>query len=148
MALVEGSKGALVLMAGLGLFALAHEHIQSVAEELVQRFHLNPARRFPRIFLHLAANVTDQKLWLIGAGAMAYSLMRLIEAWGLWRGWQWTKWFAAISGAIYIPLELQSAFHQLTWPKLVVLGFNILVVVYLGYHLATDHRHQSSTSSK
>jgi uncharacterized membrane protein (DUF2068 family) len=80
MALVEGSKGLLVLIAGLGLFALAYENIQSAAEELVQRFHLNPARRFPRIFLQLAANLTDQKLWLLGAAAMAYSLMRLIEA--------------------------------------------------------------------
>ena len=148
MALVEESKGLLVLIAGLGLFALAHENIQSAAEELVQRFHLNPARRFPRIFLQLAANLTDQKLWLLGAAAMAYSLMRLIEACGLWRGWQWTKWFAAISGAIYIPVELGSAFHQVTWPKLVVIGFNTLVVVYLGFHLTTDNRHKSSTPLK
>src|SRR6267154_1137291 len=131
LALIEGTKGVLVLAAGLGLFALAHRDVQAIAEELVKHFHLNPARRFPRIFLHLAANLADQRLWVLAAAATAYSVMRLIEAYGLWRGWQWTKWFAVISGGIYVPIEVHSIFHQFTWIKFIVLGANTLVVVYL-----------------
>ena len=64
MALLEGAKGVLVLAAGLGLFALAHRDVQAIAEDLVRHLHLNPARRFPRIFLHLVANLTTK-----GSGA-------------------------------------------------------------------------------
>jgi len=140
MALLEGAKGVLVLAAGLGLFALAHRDVQSLAEELVRHLHLNPARRFPRIFLHLAANLTDQRLWGLAAAAIVYSLMRLVEAWGLWRGWQWTKWFAAVSGGIYIPIEAHSAFHHFAWAKVIVLGVNTLVVAYLFFHLVNKRR--------
>jgi len=71
LALLEGAKGMLVLAAGLGLFALAHRDVQALAEELVKHFHLNPARRFPRIFLHLAANLADRRLWVLAATCRA-----------------------------------------------------------------------------
>ena len=135
MALIEGAKGVLVLAAGLGLFALVHRDIQALSEELVNHLHLNPARRFPRIFLHLAANVSDRRLWGLAAAAIVYSLMQLVEAWGLWRGWQWTKWFAVVSGGIYLPIEVHGVFHLFTWPRLIVLGFNTLVVAYLFSHV-------------
>ena len=71
MALIEGVKGVLVLGAGLGLFALAHRDLQSIAEELVRHLHLNPARHLPRIFLHLGANLSDRRLWLLASAAIA-----------------------------------------------------------------------------
>src|SRR6266571_4480495 len=84
MALIEGAKGMLVLAAGLGLFALAHRDLQSMAEQLVRHLHLNPARHLPRIFLHLAANLSDRKLWLFASAAIIYSTIRFVEAYGLW----------------------------------------------------------------
>jgi uncharacterized membrane protein (DUF2068 family) len=148
MALLEGAKGVLVLAVGLGLFALAHRDVQAIAEELVKHLHLNPARRFPRIFLHLAANLADQRLWVLAAAATAYSFMRLIEAYGLWRDWQWTKWFAVVSGGIYIPIEIHSVFHHFAWAKVIVLGVNTLVVVYLFSHLAYESRDRRLNSWK
>jgi len=136
MALLEGTKGVLVLAAGLGLFALAHRDVQSLAEELVRHLHLNPARRLPRIFLHLAANLTDQRLWGLAAAAIAYSLMRLVEAWGLWHDWKWMKWFAVLSGGIYIPVELSEVIYRFSWTKLIVLGANVFVVAFILFHVA------------
>jgi uncharacterized membrane protein (DUF2068 family) len=138
MALIEGAKGVLVLAAGLGLFALVHRDVQSIVEELVNHLHLNPARRFPHIFLQMAGNLTDRRLWILATAATAYSLMRFIEAYGLWRGWQWTKWFAVVSGGVYVPIELHSTFHHFTSTKLVVLTVNALVVAYLSFQLANE----------
>src|SRR5258706_3583781 len=112
MALIEGAKGMLVLAAGLGLFALAHRDIQAVAEGLVKHFHLNPARRFPRIFLHLAANLADRRLWVLAAAATAYSVMWLIEAYGLWRGLQWRKWFSPVSTRHLLPTYSHTTFQR------------------------------------
>ena len=96
MALLEATKGVLVLAAGLGLFALAHRDVQLIAEELVRHLHLNPAREFPSIFLHLTANLNNRKLWLLAAGAIVYSMMRFIEAYGLWHDWKWMKWLKVV----------------------------------------------------
>ena len=136
MALIEGAKGLLVLGAGLGLFALAHRDIQSMAEELVQHLHLNPARHLPRIFLHLAANLSDRRLWLFASAAIAYSSVRFVEAYGLWHDWKWMKWFAVLSGAIYIPAELSGVLYRFSWAKLIVFGANVFVVAFILLHVA------------
>ncbi len=136
MALIEGAKGVLVLGAGLGLFALAHRDVQAMAEELVRHLHLNPARQLPRIFLHLAAQLSDRRLWLLASAAIAYSSVRFVEAYGLWHDWKWMKWFAVLSGGIYIPAELSEVIYRFSWAKLIVLGANVFVVAFILFHVA------------
>ena len=152
MALIEGAKGVLVLGAGLGLFALAHRDLQSVAEELVRHLHLNPARQLPRIFLHLAAQLSDRRLWLLASAAIAYSSVRFVEAYGLWHDWKWMKWFAVLSGGIYIPAELSEVIYRFSWAKLIVLGANVFVVAFILFHVAVARgrhiRKQAKPSSE
>lgn len=148
MAAIEATKGVLVLAAGLGLFALAHRDLQSAAEELVNHLHLNPARHFPRIFLHLAANLNNRKLWLLAAGATAYSTMRFIEAYGLWHEWRWMKWFAALSGGIYIPAELSAVVYRFSWVKLIVFGVNVLVVAFLLFQVLFERSRNTRKQAK
>jgi uncharacterized membrane protein (DUF2068 family) len=136
VALFEGAKGILVLVVGLGLLSLTHHDIQRLAEDFVRHFHLNPARHYPRIFIHAAANVTDRKLWLLATTAALYASLRLVEAYGLWRARKWAEWFAILSGGIYIPLEIYHLFYRVTWAKLVLLTVNVVVVGYLSCALA------------
>ena len=138
MALIEGAKGMLVLAAGLGLFALAHRDVQSMAEQLVRHLHLNPARHLPRIFLHLAANLSDRRLWLFASAAIIYSTMSFVEAYGLWHDWKWIKWFAVLSGAIYLPAELGAVLYRPTWEKLTVFGVNAFVVAFIFFHIVSE----------
>jgi hypothetical protein len=42
----------------------------SALDELVRHFHLNPASRYPRIFLDLAREATPPQLWLLAGGAL------------------------------------------------------------------------------
>lgn len=51
VATFEAAKGALVLLAGFGFLSLVHSDAQRIAEELVGHLHLNPANRYPRIFI-------------------------------------------------------------------------------------------------
>jgi len=134
VALLEGAKGVLVLVAGLGLLSLIHHDLQRLAEDLVRHFHLNPARHFPRIFIHLGANLTDRRLWLMAAAAALYASMRLVEAYGLWHARKWAEWFAMLSGGIYIPIEVYHLVHRVTWANLLLLTVNSIVVAYLSNH--------------
>jgi hypothetical protein len=60
-----------------------HHDIQHIAERVVAHTHLNPAARYPRIFIELAGNLTDRRLLLVAGGAALYSLVRFVEAYGL-----------------------------------------------------------------
>ena len=135
MAVVEAAKAALVLLAGFGLLALIHRDVQDLAEKFVRHSHLNPAGKYPRIFLDAAERVTDTRLWLYASFAALYSLIRSIEAYGLWNERRWAEWFALASGAIYLPVEIYEVVHRVTWIKVAILIVNAGVVAYMGYAL-------------
>jgi len=135
VAVFEALKGAIVLVAGFGLTRLVHRDVEHAAEALIGRLHLDAAKKFPHIFLQLAANVTDAQLWGLAALALTYALLRLAEAYGLWRGRSWGQWIAAVSGAIYVPVEIYELMRSVTWLKVGALLLNAAVVMYMCYTL-------------
>lgn len=140
VAILEAAKGILVIAAGFALLTLVHGNAQRIAEELVGHLHLNPAKGTPRVFIELAANLFDQRLWLLAALAGVYSAMRFIEAYGLWRSRRWAEWFAAASGAVYIPFEIYELLRGVSWIKLGALAVNVVVVAYMAYVLWQSKR--------
>ena len=131
VAAVEAGKGAVVLAAGLELFAFLHRDVQAVAERIVEHFHLNPASRTPRILLDAAGALTDERLVVLAMGAIAYSTLRFVEAYGLWRERRWAEWFAVVAGSLYIPIELYEIARRVTWIRFGLLAVNVSIVVYL-----------------
>jgi len=128
VAVVEFIKGALVLFAGAGLLTLLHRDVRDVAEHQVHHLHLDPASQLPEIFLELAGRVTSSDLWLLALGALAYAVVRIVEAYGLWCDRVWAQWFGAISGLIYVPFELHALARGVTPLKLTTLVINLAVV--------------------
>jgi uncharacterized membrane protein (DUF2068 family) len=135
VALFEATKGVLVLLLGFGLLSVVHRDVQWVAGELLSTFHINPAHRFPRIFLDAAERFSDVRLWLIAALALSYAVLRLAEAYGLWFGRRWAEWLAVASGGIYIPIEINGIVEKLSWVRVGTLVLNIIVVAYIGWAL-------------
>ena len=135
VAAFEAVKGAIVLIAGFGLARLIDRDLQQAAENLVDRLHLDPAKKFPRIFLDLAANASDAQLWGLAALAMTYAALRFAEAYGLWFERRWGEWIAAVSGGIYVPVELYELSHGFSAIKLAALVLNALVVAYMSHLL-------------
>ncbi|MCX6865310.1 MAG: DUF2127 domain-containing protein [Verrucomicrobia bacterium] len=138
IALLEAVKGVLVLLAGFGLLGLIHSDAQRMAEELVHHFHLNPASRFPRIFVEAATKSNDITLWLFACAAFTYAALRLVEAFGLWRQRRWAEWLAVVSGAVYIPIEIYELLHGVSWPKVTLLAVNTACVVYITHALRSN----------
>jgi len=135
VSLFEATKGLLVLLAGSGLLEYIHKDFHLAAEHLVRRFHLNPASRYPRIFLDLAENVTDAQLWALALSALVYAVIRFVEAYGLWLQRRWAEWFGLFAGAIYVPLEIFEVTRKVTWPRVSLLIVNIAIVAYLSFIL-------------
>lgn len=138
IALFEGAKGVLILAAGFGLLSLAHHDLQHVAEQLVRHFHLNPASRYPRIFIELSGHLTDARLWGLALLAFAYACMRIGEAWGLWHARRWAEWLAVASGGLYIPIEVYELVSGFSWLKAGTLAANIGIVIYMAWVLRNN----------
>lgn len=135
VALLEAAKGSLVVLAGIGSLSYIHRDAQRIAEQLVSHLHLNPASGYPRIFIEFAAKLTDVRLGTLAAMAAAYASVRFVEAYGLWRERRWAEWFAAGSGAIYIPFEITELIHGISWLPLGALLLNVVVVGLMIYIL-------------
>ena len=135
VAALEAAKGLVVLLTGFGLFSLLHRDVQHVAEMLVTHAHLNPASHTPRIFLEYAGKLDDTRLLQLAGAALAYSVVRLVEAYGLWFSRAWGEIFAAASGAIYVPFELRELVHRPSLLGFCLLAVNLAVVAFMLYSL-------------
>jgi uncharacterized membrane protein (DUF2068 family) len=131
VALFEGLKGILVLVGGSGLLLLVHKDVHALAVRLIQHSHLNPASRYPEIFLDAASRLHDGRLVLLALGAAVYAAVRLLEAYGLYYGRAWAEVLAAGSGAIYIPVELVEFFRHATALRATLVLANVAVVAIM-----------------
>ena len=133
VAIIEGVKGLLVLLAGCGLLSLIHHDVGRFAAQIVRHTHLNPASHYPQIFIKAADSVTDSRLWFLALAALLYSGVRLMEAYGLWYRRTWAEIFAIVTGAIYLPIESYEIVERVTAVRITVFVVNLLVVAILSY---------------
>jgi uncharacterized membrane protein (DUF2068 family) len=131
VAYFEAIKGVAVLAAAAGLLALLHRDVAALATVLVEHAHLNPASKYPHIFLDAAAKLGDSRLLMLAAGAAFYSLIRFIEAYGLYFERSWAELLAAVGGAIYVPFELVDLAHKFTWHSAILLALNLSIVAVM-----------------
>ena len=133
VALFEAFKGIIVLLAGFALLRLVHGELQLIADHIDKHLHLNPARHNPHIFLDAIAGISDSRIRYLAVFAFLYSVVRFVEAYGLWNYKTWAEWFAIISGGIYIPFEIIGLFKHATITKGSVFLINLFIVLYLLY---------------
>jgi uncharacterized membrane protein (DUF2068 family) len=140
IALFEALKGAIVLIVGFGLLSFLGRDAEEFAEHLVNRLHLNPANHYPQIFIQAMGDLNNTRLWLIAAFAAIYATIRFAEAYGLWYGRRWAEWLAALSGAVYVPVEIYEISHRASWLKIGALVINLIIVAYMVYLLTENRR--------
>lgn len=147
IAVFEAFKGLVVLVVGFGLLSFLGRDAEVFAGHLVNRLHLNPAHHYPAIFIQAMADLTNTRLWLIAGFAALYAAVRFAEAYGLWHERRWAEWFAALSGAIYIPAEIYELVMRVTWFRITALVINVVVVGYMVW-LLTENRRKRAAAEK
>jgi uncharacterized membrane protein (DUF2068 family) len=133
VAAIEFSKGLVAVAFALGLLALLHKDWWEMTESLFAYLHINPDRRFAQTVLDLADRITDERLWNIVILAVAYSVVRFVEAYGLWRMRVWAEWMAILSGLIYLPFEIRGLIIKDTPFRWAVLVLNLVMVGYVSW---------------
>ncbi len=148
IAVFEAFKGALILAGGFGLLSFLGRDNEVFAERIIRTLHLNPAHHYPQIFITAMAETADSRLMLFAGFAAIYAGVRFAEAYGLWHARRWAEWFAALSGAVYIPVELYELAQRITWLRITALVVNVIVVGYMVWLLTENQRKRTAAEKK
>ncbi|KPH96803.1 Protein of unknown function DUF2127 [Actinobacteria bacterium OK074] len=70
-------------------------------------------------------------LVLVAVLLLAYALVELVEAVGLWYAKRWAEYLTVVATAAFLPLEIYELTEQISWLKIGTLVLNILAVVYI-----------------
>lgn len=70
---------------------------------------------------------------LAGLGLFAYGIVQIVEGVGLWGGWRWAEYLAAVATSAFIPIELYELAERVTPLRVGALVVNVAVVAYLVY---------------
>ncbi|MCB5185992.1 DUF2127 domain-containing protein [Methylobacillus gramineus] len=134
IALLEAAKGLLVLTAALALFRHLSAHWQTNVEALIAHFHLNPASKYPRILLGLSTKLTEPRVLALAFGALFYSTIRLLEAYGLWKNKSWALVLGMASAGLYLPVEILEMIDHFSWLAVGVFCSNLVIITILWCH--------------
>lgn len=142
LAVERGIRGAVMVLGSLVAFQVASERgsILSRIERILVAYRplgqeigvqLTGSWVVTELERYLGGN--GQALRLAGAGLLVYGIVQLVEGVGLWGGWRWAEYLAAIATSLFIPLEVYEILHKPTPVKVAALVVNVLVVIYLVY---------------
>jgi uncharacterized membrane protein (DUF2068 family) len=146
IALFEGFKGILAIAAALGLFSLLHHDLHQLAVSLIGHFGLSPGDRYPALLLHYADLLQDENRRTLALLAIGYVTVRLAEAYGLWHERPWGQWLGALSGAIYVPFEVQHLFYRPSFISAAVVAANLAIIAFLGWQLWRERQHRPAAA--
>jgi uncharacterized membrane protein (DUF2068 family) len=140
VALFEFCKGVFVVLMGFCALALVHKDLWVIAESLLALFHISTDRHSAQVFLDFADSITDARLWAAARIAFAYGVLRMTEAYGLWKGRVWAEWVAMVAGSLLLPMEVRELMRGLTLLRCALFIGNVAVVLYMLYIILANRR--------
>ncbi|MEO6518663.1 MAG: DUF2127 domain-containing protein [Pseudoxanthomonas sp.] len=132
LALFEGLKGLLALIAAASLEVLGPQPLRNLIASLITRFNLDPDHG---TLPSLLDAINPGAVHLAVAVVSLYAAWRLIEGWGLWRARAWASWLGCVGTAAYLPLDLYALYYHRGWHTWTVLALNLVVVAVLARDL-------------
>lgn len=131
IASIEFMKGVAVLFLGIIAILLLHKDVWVIAESILALLHISTDRKSAQLFLDLADDLTDSRLWLGAELAFVYSIMRFAEGYGLWNQRTWAEWLAFGSGMLFFPLEVHALARGITLLRCAAVIVNLAIVFYM-----------------
>jgi uncharacterized membrane protein (DUF2068 family) len=131
IALFEVFKGIVALLALAGVLDLMHHDVRQLAADLIGHFNVPQTGRFPTMLLHYADMIGGANARTVLMLGIGYVTIRFVEGWGLWFDRSWGELFGALSGALYVPFEVQHLIHRPSLGAAAVLAVNLFLIAYL-----------------
>jgi len=135
IALFKFFKAATLIALAVGAFKLLHKDLGGIMEHWAQAMRLDPGNRYVDEALSRASRLRPAQIKELGLGSLLYAALFLTEGTGLWLQKRWGEWLTVIITSTLIPLEIYEIYRHPTAVKVAVLVVNIVIVVYLIYHI-------------
>jgi uncharacterized membrane protein (DUF2068 family) len=118
----DGSRNALKQVLNSYLPAL---------EPIAYKFGVDLEESGPVRLIQQALNARHSTLILVAIGVLAYGILELVEAYGLWFKKRWGEYVAVVATALFVPLEIHEILVKVTWLRVSALIVNLFAVAYI-----------------
>jgi len=118
----DGSRGALKQVFDSYLPALS---------PLADRLGIDLDETGPVHLIQQAFVAQHSTLVLVALGVLAYGVLELVEAFGLWFKKRWGEYVAVVGTSAFIPLEIHEILAKMTWLRVSALVINLFAIAYL-----------------
>ncbi len=135
IALFETFKGLVAIIASLALLSLANQNVRHFTYGLIGYFHLDSDAHYFKTLFDYSDLLGNENMHMVVLMAWGYAAVRFIEGYGLWKTRVWAEWLAALSGGIYLPIEVSHLMQHTNVINTAVLVTNACVVAYMIYRL-------------
>jgi uncharacterized membrane protein (DUF2068 family) len=140
LALERGIRGFLLLALAYGVWKFdgSREALQQVFDSylpalkpLADRLGIDLQETGPVNLIEEAFKAKHSTLLLVAVGVLAYGVLELVEAFGLWFKKRWGEYVAVVGTSVFIPLEIHEILAKVTWLRVSALIINLFAIAYL-----------------
>jgi uncharacterized membrane protein (DUF2068 family) len=141
---IKIGKGSLLVLAALGIFALAGKDLSDAFDSFLRWVHLDPEKKFFTNIGDWLDTITPGNVKAVASGTMLFGLFLLTCGTGLALRAKWAIWLSIGESAFFIPVEIyelvrrrapeMDAHRMFSHPKIalaVLLAANVFIVWYL-----------------
>ena len=111
-----------------------HEHLREVFQSklpLLSQLGFNVGDSKIVHTVDTALGLSGTTLAWIAAGLVAYAVIEVVEAVGLWLGKRWGEYFAVVATSAFLPLEIYEITEKVTALRAGALVINVAAVAWL-----------------
>jgi len=126
---------ALFILLGFGTLRLLHKDLVEVLTRVVMDLRFDPESHFVNIVLDKVSHINDHRLRQISAAVFCYAALDIVEGVGLILEKSWAEYLTLVLTASFLPWEFFEIVKHITWFKVGLAVINLLVVVYLVFHV-------------
>ena len=140
LAVERGIRGVLLVLLAYGIYAFdgSRNALRQVFDTYLpllrpaaDRLGVDLETAGPVRLIEKALNAEHTTLLMVSAGVLAYGVLELVEAVGLWLMRRWGEYVAVVGTGVFVPLEIYEIVERVTWLRLVALALNVFAVVYI-----------------
>jgi uncharacterized membrane protein (DUF2068 family) len=124
-------NGIGLLAIGLGALHYLHGDIEKDFAHWMELLRADPHNHYLIWLLEKLSNVDEHRLRQLSVGTFFYSALFLLEGTGLALAKRWAEYLTIVTTASLMPVEIYEIHVHISWPRVVVLLVNIIVVAYL-----------------
>jgi uncharacterized membrane protein (DUF2068 family) len=135
-------KGLVLFAVGIGAVRLLHKDLAFEVERWADIFRVDPHNHYFHLLLQKFSILDDRTLKEFSVGTFFYSALLLTEGTGLYLGKRWAEYFTIIVTSSFIPLEVYELSKHVSWPRLILLLLNGVVVVYLVIGVCSNRKNR------